>query len=158
MSFSGKDLGEAMLRHIKLELQAAHNYKTLSYVCAHPKLALDGFSKYFLSQAEEELKHADAFIKHHMKRGGNYICPSLDSFQPSQNVTDFFTQAYEMEDNVLSSLGDLHQMVDIETQIFIEYYIQHQTDALAELKTLDTKLKRVSDSGTGLYLLDRELM
>lgn len=157
MSYS-KQNSDSIVAQITLELQAAHIYRWLAHHFNHPEVALPGFSKYFMTQAGEELHHADEFITYHQMRGGYYHIGSLETeFSTAGSPYDALVQAITLEKQVLDNLNQVHVSGDNQTQVFVEDYINHQTKAIAEVQTLITKAGRVVDNPTGTYLLDREL-
>ena len=157
MSYSKRN-NDSILAQIKLELQAAHIYRGLAHHFNHPEVAFPGFSKYFMTQAGEELQHADEFITYHQMRGGYYHTVSLKSNEfINYKPYDALVKALALEEQVLDNLNQVHEFGDNQTQVFVEDYINHQTKAIAEVQTLITKAGRVLDSPTGTYLLDREL-
>ena len=142
---------------ITLELQAAHMYRGYSHHFNHPQVALKGFSQFFMDQATEELQHADSFITYHHMRGGKYSPDALVPVPSDHTLVQALDQALTLEKHVLSNLARIHECGDVQTQIFVEKYISHQTNSIAELEALQTKARRLSNVPGGTHLLDCEL-
>jgi len=146
-----------IITQITMELQAAHIYRGYAHYFNHPDVSCPGFSKYFMRQSTEELQHADAFICYHQNRGGKYDSPALLSSPNCHSPLEAVEKCLCLEQDVLDNLIKVHNLGDQQTQIFVEHYIDHQTKAIGEVKSLLSKLKRLNDD-TGIYLVDRELL
>ena len=151
------EVQQLIITQIKLEFQASHIYRGLSYFFNHPEIAYPGFAKYFHNEAEEELTHAESFIKYHQDRGCFVHTPKIRSFDSNLSIVEALKYALRFEQKVLKNLIMINQISDSQTQVFIEDYISMQTKSISELTSLLSKTKRVKNNPIGLYLLDKEL-
>ena len=157
MSSYTSELQDLIELQVKFELEAAHFYRGLGHFLSHPKTALPGFGKYFLLEADEELKHAAAFIKYHQDRGSYVNPPSLSQFNVRLSPVEALTEAIKMEEKLLANLILINDCEDPQTQVFVEDFLSQQTNSIAELTSLHTKACRVESDPVGIYLVDKEL-
>jgi ferritin len=124
---------------------------------SHPKVAYNGFAKYFSNEADDELKHAQELSEYHQKRGGNVELPNISSFDTKLYPLQALQQALLLENQVLDNFILISQNSDDQTRTFIDKYLQIQTDSISEYTELITKASRL-DNNIGLYMLDNELL
>ena len=143
---------------ILLEFEAAYTYRAYGAFFDHPEVAYPGFAKYFKNEAEDELTHADVFIKYHQSRGGfatHEGVPKVDTSKLTPMVA--FRQARDMEMLIRDNIANISKIADPQTLTFIDDYLKIQTDSIAEYTMLITKTSRMDNNTMGLYLLDLEL-
>jgi len=150
-------LKQLIEHEIQLEFQAAYTYRAFAAFFDHPQVGYPGFAKYFRGEADDELKHADAFIKYHQSRGG--FAPHDGVPKVENNLTPLaaFRTALNMEISVRDNIVAISDLADPQTVTFIDDYLKIQTDSIAEYTMLITKATRVENNPGGLYLLDLEL-
>jgi ferritin len=151
------NLQNLMNNQIQLEFQASHIYRGFSIYLSHPKVAYNGFAKYFSNEADDELKHAQELSEYHQKRGGTMELPNISSFDTKLYPLQALQQALLLENQVLDNFILISQNSDDQTRTFIDKYLQIQTDSIAEYTELITKASRL-DNNIGLYMLDNELL
>lgn len=144
-------------KQIMLELEAAHAYRSISYYMNHPQVALRGFYKFFLNEANEELRHAEDFITFYQKRGNVYHPGNIACNVKEITLLGACTLMSGLERKVLENLKELHKSSDLETQVFCEGYILHQIDAIAKLDELSNKIAVMHGNPVGLFMLDASL-
>ena len=150
-------LQQLIVDEIQLEFQASHTYRAYASFFSHPEVSYPGFAKFFREEAEDELKHADAFIKYHQDRGGFVILPTVNGVDNRISPVNALRKSIELEYIVLNNLERINEIADIQTQVFIQDYIIIQTNSIAKLTALLTKASRVENDNVGLYLIDKEL-
>ena len=156
MSTYSQALQQLIVDQIQLEFQASHIYKGFGNFLKHPQMAYPGFSKFFLNESEEELKHAQAFIDYHQKRGFFTTPPAIAAIDNKVSPVDAIKRALTVEQQVLDNLNKISKIADPQTQTFIEDYLTIQTDSIAEYTEMLTKVLRVENDNLGLYMLDKE--
>ena len=78
------------------------------------------------------------------------------------DALDAAEDALDLEKSVNQSLLDLHKVAedsgDPQMTDFLEgEYLKEQVEGAKELADLVTKIKRVGSTGTGIYLLDKDM-
>ena len=125
-------------------------------------MALPNFAKYFKKCAEEELEHAQKFMKFQNKRGGKIVLQAIGKPEKDKwgRGIDGMMAALQLERKVNQALLDLHvkcdESKDYEMADFIEAnFLHEQVEAIKELTGHITNLKRVGEEGHGEYHFDR---
>lgn len=126
-------------------------------------MALPHFAEYFKKNAEEELEHAQKFMKFQNKRGGKIILYDIKKPEKDEwgRGIDAMYAALALERKVNQALLDLHAVGDkhndYQMSDFIEgNFLHEQVDAIKELTGHITNLKRVGVVGHGEYHFDQE--
>merc|ERR1712098_456144 len=156
---------EALInKHINMELYASYVYLSMAAYFARDDIALMGFSKRFREASKEEREHADILIDYQTMRGGRVVFreiakPNNDEWGCALEAVE---ASLELERTVNESLLNMHKMADshgdAQMTDFIEgTFLKEQVEAIKEIGTLVTKMKRAGD-GLGLHLIDQELL
>ncbi len=123
---------------------------------------LTGFANWMHVQAQEELLHAHKFFNYINERGGRV---KLDGIETPKNdwesPTEVFKEAYEHETKVTERINNLYDLAleekDHATASFLKWFIDEQVEEEASADEIVNKLKRIGDSGHGIFMLDSEL-
>lgn len=97
------------------------------------------------------------------KRGGIVVLQSIP--QPPSNIVTplaIFEKALEMEEEIYQKLINLHRVGEKYNDPNLCDYIEgtflaEQVDAVKNVNDLVVNLRRVCDSGLGVYLFDKQL-
>ena len=126
--------------------------------------ALPGFSKFFRKASEEEREHAQKLIDYQNMRGGKVVFQDVPRPSKSEwsDPLDAAEDALDLEKSVNQSLLELHKVADgagdPQMTDFLEgEFLKEQVEAAKELADLVTKIRRVGATGTGIYLLDKDM-
>ncbi|CAH3020572.1 unnamed protein product [Porites evermanni] len=123
---------------------------------------LPGFHKFFLESAEEEMKHAQKFMKYQNLRGGRVMLHHI--MKPCENHwgngLDAMTHAYHLELEVYQALVDIHKKAsdDPQFQDFLDSeFLGEQVESIKELSNYINTLKRFSEQyyPLGEYQFDK---
>lgn len=145
---------------LKYEFDAANVYLAMAaYFKAED---LDGFTNFFIVQAEEERFHAMKFFNFIDEIGGRIIMSGYDHPNNSySSVEEVFQTALEHEQKVTAQI---HNLMDIAVEeknysiiSFLNWFIDEQVEEEALFSNLIAKIKRVANSAEGIYMLDNEL-
>ena len=127
--------------------------------------ALPGFSKFFRKASEEEREHAQKLIDYQNMRGGKVVFQDVPRPSKSEwsDPLDAAEDALDLEKSVNQSLLELHKVADgagdPQMTDFLEgEFLKEQVEAAKELADLVTKIRRVGATGTGIYLLDKDMV
>ncbi len=160
------DYIENMINHqINVELSAAHTYTALYAYFMNDQQGFPGFAKMFKHSSDDELQHARKFIEYQNIRGGNVRINMLQApqFFIVNNNTSSLYQAIQfvlnLEQCVYDSILNIRNNCnDSGLEIFLDDFVQEQLKSQFELATLLRKLERIGNDGTGLTLLDNEIL
>lgn len=145
---------------INAELYSAYLYFSMS---AHFQTKdLKGMANWFRVQAQEELFHATKLFDYVNDRGGRVTLtqvagPPVEWDSP---VTAF-EEAFKHEQKVTSLINNLVELADKEkdrlTENFLQWFVAEQVEEEANVSEIVGQLKLVGTSGSGLFMIDREL-
>lgn len=150
--------------HLSLELKAHQTYSAFANYCSLLSVAYPGFAKFFRSEADEEWSHSRKFMDFITRRGNNFSMPHIDevSVKDDTSMLDLLSQAMKLELDVLGSMKSLHGKAeeehDVDSAVFLEDFIQEQTQAVAELQSRITIVSRFGYDNHGIYHYDQELL
>ena len=155
-----KKMEEQLNEQINAEIYSGYLYYAMEAYFEDEDL--NGFANWMHVQAQEELLHADKFFKYINERGGRV---KLDSIEAPKNNWDspleVFKEAYEHETKVTERINNLYDLAledkDHATASFLKWFIDEQVEEEASADEIVNKLKRVGDSGHGIFMLDNEL-
>lgn len=153
----------ALNAQINAELSASYVYRAMAAHFDRDDVALPGFHKYFLKNAEEETEHAQLFIDYVNKRGGRVVLKAIGAPKSEwSSALEALEDAMTLEKDVNEKLIALHAVADAENDAqladFVEgTFLSEQVDAIKELADKITNLKRVGAEGLGLYLFDKDM-
>eukprot|EP00794_Sanderia_malayensis_P010894 gene10894-12051_t len=124
---------------------------------AHEDYFLPGLSKFFLDEAQEELKHAQKMIEFQTKRGVRVkfreISPNDRNNQMKlENSTAALNMALELEKSVTLNIKRVHKLAeafdDTHLQDFLESnFIPEQYDSMKKLRDYIKTLERLTKEG-----------
>lgn len=122
---------------------------------------LDGFTKWFDKQAQEELEHATKLNAYVYEQGEEVVLGTIDSSKVQfKNVREPLVAAYEHEKFITASINKIYaealKVGDIRTVRFLNWFVDEQAEeennALRLIEKYDLATK---DSAT--YLFDKEI-
>lgn len=150
----------------ELNVQIKHEFASANYYLAmaayFAEMGLDGFTNFFIVQAEEERFHAMKFFQFINDLGGRV---QITGFEDPKNdfssVTEVFQLALEHEQFVSRRI---HGLVDLAkgenhhpTISFLQWFVDEQVEEEATMQGILDKLKIAGESGPGLLHLDSAL-
>jgi ferritin len=152
-------MDKALNDQINAELHSAYIYYSMAYW--FESVALTGFAKWMRIQALEEVTHAQRFAGYVTERGGRVLVSAIEGPATEwKSALDAFEVAYKHECYIsdrINKLVDLsHELRDHATANFLQWFVAEQVEEEANADDAVQKLKLVSDSKDGLFMLDRE--
>ena len=155
-----KKMEEQLNEQINAEIYSGYLYYAMEAYFEDEDLT--GFANWMHVQAQEELLHADKFFNYINERGGRV---KLDGIEGPKNDWDspleVFKEAYEHETKVTERINNLYDLAleekDHATASFLKWFIDEQVEEEASADEIVNKLKRIGDSGHGIFMLDNEL-
>lgn len=151
---------QAMNRQMMMEIESSYTYLAMSARCE--SLALPGFAAWFRAQSGEEWAHAmkfyDWILDHDATATLDAIAaPKVDFASP----LEAFEAALEQEQAVTRSINEVYGLSgeekDFASQSFLNWFVTEQVEEEKTVRDILDWLRRIGDSGYGLYLMDREL-
>lgn len=122
---------------------------------------LDGFTKWFDKQAQEELEHATKLNSYLYEQGEEATLGTIDAPKAQfKNVRDPLVAAYEHEKFITASINKIYaealKVGDIRTVRFLNWFVDEQAEEeLNALRLIEKYDLATKDSAT--YLLDKEI-
>lgn len=155
-----QNLQDAINDQIQAEFASAHLYLSMAAYCESQNLG--GFAAWFRAQAVEENAHALRFWKYMTDRGARVFVKAVE--QPSQEFgtpLQVFEHALSHERLVSGRINKLFSLArdekDPATENAISWFVNEQVEEEATASGIVETLKRIKESGSALYMLDRNL-
>jgi ferritin len=151
---------EALNKQVNAELYSSYLY--LSMAAYFEAEDLKGMAHWMQIQAGEEQKHAMRIFDFINDRNGRVTLAAIDAPKTQwKSPLEAFEEAYKHEQKITASISDLMNLVAVERDgaghDFLEWFCREQVEEEANAQLNVAQLKRVGDSGVGLYLFDQEL-
>lgn len=151
---------DALNKHIVEEAYSAYLYLSMSAYFEDQDLP--GMASWMRVQAQEELVHVGKFYAYINDRDGRVRLGAIAGPPVEwKSALEVFQQGYEHEckiSRLINNLVDLaRKESDHSTENFLQWFVTEQVEEEATAKAIVGQLKRIGDSGNGLYMLDREL-
>jgi ferritin len=146
----------------QMMMEIASSYSYLAMSCRCEGLSLPGFAAWFRAQSGEEWMHAMKFFDYLQDREA---APRLEAVPAPAaayaTATDAFVAALANEQAVTQSIHGIYALAvdekDFAAQSFLNWFVTEQVEEENTVKSILGWLKRIGESGQGLFLLDREL-
>ncbi|MFP4481394.1 MAG: ferritin [Thermovirgaceae bacterium] len=155
-----KKMQDAMNKQINEELFSAYLY--LSMAAWAEKSNLTGAASWMRKQSEEEMEHAMKFFNHINERGGEVELHPVEGPQKDwTGILEVFEASLAHEQHISACINDLYGLAaaekDYASQVFLQWFIEEQVEEEASVDEVVQKLKMVSGSKNGIFMVDREL-
>ena len=144
---------------INKEFYSAYLY--LDMAIFYDKLDLDGYSNYYMIQAQEERDHALLFMKYMQSNGLKVTLEAVD--KPDKvfsNILEPLVAAAEHERYVTSLINEIyhecHQAHDYRTMKFLDWFVDEQMEEEDNADSMISRYKLFGSDPKGLYALDQE--
>lgn len=150
----------ALSEQINMEFASAHIYLGMS--AYFESVNLPGGANWMRMQFQEEEVHAFKLYDYVHERDGEVELAAIDAPPKSwASPLAAFEAALAHERKVSASI---HKLVDLAiaekdhpTQSFLGWFVDEQVEEEANANAIVQQLKLVGDSGSGLFMVDREL-
>ena len=144
---------------INKEFYSAYLY--LDMANFYDEMDLDGYSNYYMIQAQEERDHALLFMKYMQSIGLKVTLDAID--KPDKTFTtvlDPLEAAAEHERYVSALINDIyhecHEARDYRTLKFLDWFVDEQREEEDSADSMVSRYKLFGQDPRGLYLLDQE--
>ena len=145
---------------VNKEFYSAYLY--LHFSNFYSELGLDGFSNWYMIQAQEERDHAMLFVKYLQNNGAPVIYEAID--KPAADLKDKMdplTAGLEHEKYVTSLIHTIYEAAyetrDFRTMQFLDWFVKEQGEEETNASDLVKKMELFGGDAKALYMLDSEL-
>jgi len=152
-------IAKLLNQQINKEFYSAYLYLDISNY--YDDLDHDGYSNYYMIQAQEERDHALLFIKYMQSNNLKVTLEPID--KPDKvysSVLEPLEVAAEHERYVTSLINDIyhecHTAKDYRTMKFLDWFVDEQMEEEDSADSMISRYKLFGDDPKGLYLLDQE--
>lgn len=147
-----------MNKQLNFELESAHVYLAMQNYFA--SVSLSGFESWFNIQYQEEVSHAQKFMRYLNERGERVEITGFETpVNEFSSILEVLEASLAHERIVTSNINDLMDMAldlrDHASTSFLQWYIDEQVEEEANFSELIDKVKLMD--GKGIYMLDKEL-
>ena len=154
------DVEAAINSQIQAEFQSAYIYLAMS--AKFNELGLSGFAHWLRMQWEEETVHAMKFYDFLLSRDGSIDLGPLEKPEISfETPLEAFEQVLEHEKYITGRIHDLYDLAtksrDYPLQSLLNWFVDEQVEEEDSVRAVIDTLRLIGDSGSNLFLLDREL-
>ena len=146
-------------QQINKEFYSAYLY--LDMANFYDEMDLDGYSNYYMIQAQEERDHALLFMKYMQSIGLKITLDAID--KPDKTFTtvlDPLEAAAEHERYVSALINaiyhECHEARDYRTLKFLDWFVDEQREEEDNADSMVNRYKLFGGDPRGLYLLDQE--
>ena len=144
---------------INKEFYSAYLY--LDIANYYDELDLDGYSNYYMIQAQEERDHALLIMKYMQNNGLKVTLGAIDKPDKTfASILDPLVIAAEHERYVTALINNIyheaHQDKDYRTMKFLDWFVDEQMEEEDSADTMVSRYKLFGSDPKGLYLLDQE--
>ena len=155
-----KKLETALNKQINEEMFSAYLYLSMS--AYFHSLNLGGFASWMKVQAQEEMSHAMKFFHFLEEMEGRVSLRTIQEPEKKwQSPLAAFTAVRQHEQHISGCINDLYRLAMAENcypmQIMLQWFIKEQVEEEKNATGILDQLKLVGDSGTPLFMLDRQL-
>lgn len=153
-------LANALNKQVNNEFDAAHAYVAMAAYCDYH--SYQGFSNFYLQQAEEERFHAMKIFNYLNDRGVQVKITSTSAPKTDFNsILDTFETALRQEKAVTNNFYKLTDLALAEkehaTISFLNWFLDEQVEEESTFDTHIDYLKRFKEDKNALYLYEKEL-
>lgn len=144
---------------ITKELYSAYLY--LDFSVYYEAEGLDGFSNWYMVQAQEERDHAMLFLKYLQLNGEKVSLGAVD--QPDATLDSLMAplkEGLKHEQYVTALINDIYAEAyaakDFRTMQFLDWFVKEQLEEEKSAEDMIKKMELFGNDSKGLYSLDAE--
>lgn len=155
-----KEIAKMLNEQINKELHSGYLY--LEFANYYESKNLPGFAKWFVAQSNEEMEHAIKMRTFLIKAGEKVtFSPIADTEKDFTDVKGPLVAALKHEQYITQSIYAIYEkaleLKDYFSAHFLQWFIDEQAEEEASAQSNIDKLDMIGSSGSGLYMLDREM-
>ncbi len=155
-----KEMEQALNEQMNKEFTSAYIYAAMAADFAAKDY--NGFSRWMIAQAREEMGHGQKIYHFILERGGRPLYDSIEKPQEQwDSVLAVFEHALKHERFITKSIDELvnlsRKLDDKATEIFLQWFVSEQVEEESNVESILVKFEQAGLDNRGLYLLDKEL-
>lgn len=155
-----KEMLDALNEQMAKEIGSAYLYGAMS--ADFSVNDWNGFARWMMSQAKEEMSHGQKIYEYILERGGRPVFTALEKPQESwDSPKAAFEASLKHEKFITSSIDGLVNLArkidDKATEYFLQWFVTEQVEEESTVEGILAKFDKFGDKNQGLFLLDREL-
>lgn len=144
---------------INNELYSAYLY--LDFSIYYDEQGLDGFSNWYMIQAQEERDHAMLMLQYLQNNGEKVTLESVAKPDKTPNeLIEPLEMGLEHEKYVTSLINDIYDAAysvkDFRTMQFLDWFVKEQCEEEKTAEDMIKKMELFGRDSKGLYMLDSE--
>ncbi|MBN1335015.1 MAG: ferritin [Deltaproteobacteria bacterium] len=148
--------------NVQIGEETASAWLYLSMAAWFESMNLPGFANWMFVQAQEELVHARMFYDFvHERRGrvilGAIAAPPTEWASPLEAFEAAFAHEVHITERIHFLTGLADRVADYPTRVFLHWFVTEQVEEEASADEIVQKLRMLGETGSGLFMLDREL-
>ncbi|MBK7360131.1 MAG: ferritin [Saprospiraceae bacterium] len=146
----------------QLEKEAFSSYSYLAMAVWCDQKSMEGCSRFFYRQAEEEHLHMMKILAYLIERNGQPVIPAIKKPKADyKSIYEIFNQTFKQEKEVTQSIHDLinetQKLNDHSTQNFLQWYVSEQREEEAVVMKILDKIQLIGEGPMCLYYIDKEV-
>ena len=152
-------VAQLLNEQITKELYSAYLY--LDFSVYYEAEGLDGFSNWYMVQAQEERDHAMLFLKYLQLNGEKVSLGAID--KPDAELDSLMAplkEGLKHEQYVTSLINDIYAEAyaakDFRTMQFLDWFVKEQLEEEKNAEDMIKKMELFGNDSKGLYSLDAE--
>ncbi len=151
---------KALNEQINEEAYSSYLYYSMSAYCQANDLR--GMANWFKVQAQEELIHVSKFFDYILDRDGKVtLMPIRGPETEWASPLAAFEASLKHERHITECISKLVELAqqekDFSTYNFLQWFVSEQVEEEASVSEAVGQLKLAGSSGSGLFMIDREL-
>ncbi|MEE0944540.1 MAG: ferritin [Clostridia bacterium] len=154
-----KKVAKLINEQVNKELYSAYLY--LDFSIFYEAQGLDGFSNWYMIQAQEERDHAMLFLKYLQNNGESVTLDTVAKPDKELKILmDPLKFGFEHEQYVTSLINDIYaaayDVKDFRTMQFLDWFVKEQLEEEKNADDMIKKMELFGNDSKGLYSLDSE--
>lgn len=155
-----KNIEKLLNEQITKEFFSSHLY--LSMAAYFADKSLNGYSHWYVIQAQEEREHAMLIYDYILRTGGKVSITGFDSPKTDfESISNALKETLAHEEFITQSIYDIvdaaQQEKDFKTTKFLDWFVNEQVEEEENVTDIIAKYELMGTDGKGLYMLDNEL-
>jgi ferritin len=155
-----KEMIDQLNEQLNLEFYSANLYLQMSAWCSDK--GFEGAAAFLMQHSQEEMEHMHRLFKYVSDTGalpllGAIAAPPVEF----ESLSDVFQQTYEHEQHITTKINELADLAmtlkDYSSFNFLQWYVAEQHEEETLFKSVLDKLGLVSNTGNGLFFVDKDL-
>ncbi|MEG3135587.1 non-heme ferritin [Rouxiella sp. T17] len=155
-----EDMVKQLNAQLNLEFYSANLYLQMSAWCSDK--GFEGAAAFLMEHSREEMDHMHRLFKYVSDTGALPLLGTIEAPRADfVSLSDVFNLAYKHEQLITEEINKLADLAmttkDYSTFNFLQWYVAEQHEEETLFKLVLDKLGLVSNTGNGLFFVDKDL-